>query len=95
MCSIAYEPCNDQSFKIGPTIMMNPAYNGYNPMGTYGGMNYINSNGFNGLNTGALPNQMDLANLNALNLNMANMPLTNPAFAMNSTNSFAFNFLFT
>lgn len=36
MCSISYEPCNEQAFRIGPTQMP------YNPSGLGGGGMYLN-----------------------------------------------------
>lgn len=75
MCSIAYEPCNEQSFKIGPSVMMNPNFN------SMGNMNFMNPNGLNGINP-----INGLADMNALNMANLNMALAsqNAAALMNS-----------
>lgn len=80
MCSIAYEPCNDQSFKIGPSMIMNP---NFNSLGSYGNANLMNPNGLNGFNP--VNGLADMNNLNSLNnLNMASLANQNAAALMNS-----------
>lgn len=78
MCSIAYEPCNEQSFRIGPAINPN-----LNPLGGFGNTNFISPSGFNGINPAN--SLADVNNLNALN--MANfLANQNAAALMNSKN---------
>lgn len=67
MCSIAYEPCNEQSFRIGPTQMPFVS-NGMNMMGSYSGMGLpfgmINQNGM--LAPNGIMNTNPLLNTNGM-----------------------------